>query len=147
MTDAPPGARPPAGARFEMPLRAGPEHADGLGHVNNVVYLQWMQDVATAHWRAVATPEEAAAIVWVVRRHELDYLGEVIPGDALAAHTWVGTWTTVTCERFIEIARAAGGKPLFRSRSVWVALDAGSGRPRRITPDLVARFAAGPPAG
>ena len=125
---------------YRMPLEVLPAHIDRLGHVNNVVYLQWMQTVAEAHWRAVARPEDQAGIVWVVTRHEIDYESPAFPGDRLEARTWVGEWTAATCERFIEIRRASDARLLVRARSVWVALDAKTGRPKRIARGLAERF-------
>jgi acyl-CoA thioester hydrolase len=121
-----------------------PEHLDGVGHVNNVVYIQWMQDVAAAHWRAVARPEDQARLVWVVTRHEIDYLAAGLPGDRLVARTWVGSWTAATCVRFIEIRRPADGKVLVRARTIWAALDAKTGRPTRIASETAAAFVRAP---
>jgi hypothetical protein len=59
--------------------RARPEDIDELGHVNNAAWVRWIQDMATAHWRAVADPAHVDAYVWVVTRHEIDYLRAVGP--------------------------------------------------------------------
>ena len=63
--------------RFELPLAIAPDDIDELGHVNNVVYLRWAQDVATAHWRAAATTEQQDGIAWVALRHEIGMRFEV----------------------------------------------------------------------
>ena len=68
---------------FEMALTAGPEHIDELGHVNNAVWVQWIQQVAVAHWHAVADPEHQDAYFWVVVRHEIDYLRARSEGDRI----------------------------------------------------------------
>ena len=65
----PPADRP----HFAQTVVAQPADIDELGHVSNIVYVRWIQDIATAHWRAVARPEDIAAFVWVVTRHEIDY--------------------------------------------------------------------------
>ena len=67
--------------RFTRTFVAQPQHIDELGHVNNTVWVQWIQDMATAHWDAVARPEDRAAFFWVVVRHEIDYLRALGPGD------------------------------------------------------------------
>lgn len=116
---------------------------DVQDHVNNVVYLRWAQEVAIAHWEAVATDTMRANTVWVVRRHELDYLSPALPGDEIIARTWVGAGTAVTFERHTEILRAGDRKVLAKARSVWCVLDPASGRPRRIDRELRERFGAG----
>lgn len=130
-------ARPVA---FEYTFRVAAEDIDRLGHVNNVVYLRYAQEAATAHWRATVGPEHRQGLVWVVRRHEIDYLKPALEHDELVARTWVGQANGATMERFIEIRRPATGDVLASVRSVWVALDAASMRPRRVTPELHARF-------
>ena len=74
---------------FELTLTAGPEHIDELGHVNNAVWVQWIQQVAVAHWEAVADRGHKDAYYWVVVRHEIDYLRAVHAGDVVTARTWV----------------------------------------------------------
>jgi acyl-CoA thioester hydrolase len=79
--------------RFERPLTILPEDIDGLGHVNNVVYLRWAQDIATAHWEAAATPEQQERLAWVALRHEIDYKHPALPGDDVLAST---LWCPIT---------------------------------------------------
>ena len=98
---------------FSLPITVSPADIDGLGHVNNVVYLRWMQEAATAHWESAASPELRAAVSWVVSRHEIDYKAPAFLGDRLVARTWVGEVRGATWERFIESAgpRATSSSP------------------------------------
>ena len=73
-----------------MKLLAEPQHIDELGHVNNAVWVQWMETVAVAHWRSVADPNHQDDYVWVVVRHEIDYLRAALEGETITARTWVG---------------------------------------------------------
>jgi acyl-CoA thioester hydrolase len=75
---------------FDLTLTAAPEHIDELGHVNNAVWVQWIQQVAVAHWDSVAAAEHKDAYFWVVVRHEIDYLRAAREGDRIVARTWVG---------------------------------------------------------
>ena len=75
---------------FELSFTARPEHIDELGHVNNAVWVQWIQQVAVAHWEAVADAAHLDAYFWVVVRHEIDYLRPAYDGDRVTARTWVG---------------------------------------------------------
>jgi acyl-CoA thioester hydrolase len=121
---------------FELPILVAPGDIDAQGHVNNVVYLRWMQDAATAHWEAVAPEEHKAKVSWVVTRHEIDYKAPAFVGEQLIARTWVGEPSGATWERFIEIRRAGDDRLLARGRSVYAALDRATGRPRRVDAEL-----------
>jgi acyl-CoA thioester hydrolase len=124
--------------RFSVPIRVTDVDIDRQGHVNNVAFLRFIQDAAAAHWTALAPEAVRQAYAWVVRRHEVEYLRPGFPGDELVAETWVGEPSGATWERFTEIARAGEDRPLVTARTVWVLLDAATGRPRRIDADLAA---------
>jgi acyl-CoA thioester hydrolase len=132
----------PAPARFDLAFTVRPADIDALGHVNNVVYLQWVQDVAAAHWQYASTPEMRASVRWVAVRHEIDYKAPAFENDGVVATTWVEAWTAVTSERHTEIARPADGKLLARARTVWCAVDAETQRPVRVDAGVRERFLA-----
>ena len=126
--------------RFEIARRVEPGDIDELGHVNNIVYLRWVQEAAIAHWRALATPEQQAALVWVVVRHEIDYLRPAMPGDGLKLRTWVGTAVGRAFERHTEILRAADARVLARARTLWCPLDPRTLKVVDVDDDVRARF-------
>ena len=126
--------------KFTLTLRVSDADVDAQGHVNNVAFVRYVQDVAVAHWRAVAPPEVQAAFAWVVRRHEVEYLRPGLPGDELLMRTWVGAPAGATWERFTEVLRAGEDRPIVTARTVWVLLDAGTGRPRRVDRTLLDLF-------
>jgi acyl-CoA thioester hydrolase len=134
----------PAVPTFHLTVRVSDVDIDRQGHVNNVAFLRYVQDVAAAHWTALAPPEIRAAFAWVVRRHEIEYLRPGVPGDELVLRTWVGEPSGATWERFTEVFRTGEDRPLVTARTVWVLLDAMTGRPRRVDSTLVARFTAPP---
>ena len=111
---------------------------DAQGHVNNVRYLQWIQDVAVAHWLSKATDSQKAEIVWVVLRHEIDYLKQAFENEKITAVTWVGAPKGAKWERLTEIRR--GDEILVKAKSIWVALDAKRLRPRRVDLELKEAF-------
>jgi acyl-CoA thioester hydrolase len=104
--------------QFERIFHVAGADIDELGHVNNVVYLRWVQDVAAAHWESATTPAERAAVGWVVLRHEIDYKHPARPGDDVIARTWVGPPAAATFERHTEISRAADRRVLAQARSL-----------------------------
>ena len=126
--------------KFEIAIRPVPQDVDELGHVNNVVYLRWVQDAAVAHWRSRTTPSEQAKIFWVVLRHEIDYKHPSFSGDRLIARTWVGIATDLEFERFTEILRENDNRLLARARTVWCPINAKTGKPLRVSPDIRGRF-------
>jgi acyl-CoA thioester hydrolase len=127
-------------ARFEMTISVLPGDIDEQNHVNNTVYLRWIQDVATAHWRAVASPKAQETIGWVVLRHEIDYKGPATLGDEMVLRTWVGKATRLTFERFTEIRRNRDGRLLSEARTLWCPIDARTGRPVRVSEEVRSRF-------
>jgi acyl-CoA thioester hydrolase len=127
---------------FELTFTAAAEHIDELGHVNNAVWVQWMEQVAVAHWRSVADPVHQDDYFWVVVRHEIDYLRAVLEGERITARTWVGdNLKGAKFDRHIEFI-GADGKARVRSRTDWAIIDKASGRPIRIPPEVVAPFTA-----
>jgi acyl-CoA thioester hydrolase len=127
-------------ARFEMIIPVLPGDIDEQNHVNNTVYLRWVQDVATAHWRAVASPKAQQTIGWVVLRHEIDYKGPATLGDEVVLRTWVGKATRLTFERFTEVRRNRDGQLLSEARTLWCPIDTQSGRPVRVSEEVRAQF-------
>lgn len=125
---------------FLYSLRVEPDDIDVMNHANNVVYLRWVQEVATAHWRAAATPQQQTDFTWVVLRHEIDYLAPALLGEELEARTWVGKAKGARFERYVEIRRTRDSQPLARACSVWCPLDPATGKPRRIDDALRQRF-------
>ena len=117
-----------------------PSDIDEQNHVNNMVYLRWVQDVATAHWRALASAEAQAAIGWVVLRHEIDYKTPATLDDEIVLRTWVGKATRLTFERFTEIRRKSDRQVLSQARTLWCPIDMQNGRPRRVSAEVRAQF-------
>jgi acyl-CoA thioester hydrolase len=127
---------------FELRIWVEPSDIDELGHVNNVTYLRWVQDVAVAHWNAAAPTEDRERLMWVVLRHEIDYRAPAFAGEELTVRTWVGTASRVRFERFTEITRIADGAVLAQARTVWCALDAVTRRPTAVSTAVREAFSA-----
>ena len=125
---------------FELEFLAAPEHIDELGHVNNAVWVQWIQEIAVSHWYSVADPQHDAAYFWVVVRHEIDYLRAAVEGDRVLGRTWVGE--APKGARFDRLVEFIGpdGKTCVRARTSWAIIDHAAGRPIRVPPDVIAPF-------
>ena len=125
---------------FEVAFTAGREHIDELGHVNNAVWVQWIQEVAVAHWQAVADPAHRDAFYWVIVRHEIDYLRAALEGDRVVGRTWVGEAPKgARFDRHMEFT-GIDGRVCVRARTFWAIIDKASGRPIRVPPQVVAPF-------
>lgn len=128
--------------RYSKDFTARPEHIDELGHVNNAVWLTWVQDIAVEHWNVVASPEHVARYIWVVTRHEIDYRGNVAEGETVSAETFIpGTPHGAQFDRCVEFRNSAG-KRIVAARSTWAMLDRETGRLVRIPPEVAAPFIA-----
>src|ERR1700730_7046040 len=103
---------------FEMIVPVLLADIDEQNHVNNTVYLRWIQDVATAHWKSLARPDAQAAIVWVVLRHEIDYRSPASLGDEILLRTWVGQASRLKFERFTEIRRKIDNRLLAQGQTL-----------------------------
>jgi acyl-CoA thioester hydrolase len=125
---------------FDLPISVEPSDIDELGHVNNVTYVRWVQDAAVAHWRARASAADQARLVWVVLRHEIDYKQPARAGDEIVARTWVGAASRLKFERHTELVRASDGRLLARARTLWCPIDAATGRPAAVSPEVRASF-------
>ena len=124
---------------FTLSLTPEPGDIDELGHVNNAVYVRWMQEIAVAHWLTVARAEDIARFVWVVTRHEIDYRRPTLPGETLTGRTWVGVPQGARFDRFVEFT-GSDGRVKAAARTVWALIDRASQRPLRIPTGLVAPF-------
>lgn len=125
---------------FELRLEAGPEHIDELGHVNNAIWVQWIQKVAVAHWEAVSDAAHREAYFWVVVRHEIDYLRAALEGDSILARTWVGDAPRgARFDRFVEFT-GPSGQICVRARTQWAIIDKALGRPIRVPAQVIAPF-------
>lgn len=127
---------------FELVLVACPEDIDELGHVNNAVWVKWIQKVAVAHWDSVAPQAHRDAYYWVVVRHEIDYVRPAHEGDAITARTWVADAPQgARFDRFMEFT-GPDGKVCVRARTQWAIIDKALARPIRVPREVIAPFIA-----
>ncbi len=124
--------------RFTVPVTA----VDGNGHVNNVAYVQWMQDIAVAHYGSMGGTAltQALGATWVVREHKIVYLGPAFAGEEIRARTWVVNLRRVRSLRRYQFVRQADGHPLVQGETDWVFVDIETGRPRRIPEEIANLF-------
>ena len=120
---------------FEIEMIVSEKDIDHLNHVNNVVYLQWVQDIATKHWNQLKEGHDTSNYVWVVIRHELDYSGKATLNDVIKIKTWVGETTGIKSIRHVAFYK--GERLLVKAKTFWCLVDAKTLRPRRITGEIL----------
>ena len=124
---------------FETNYTVVTSNIDELKHVNNLVYLQWIQDIANLHWNELKHGVDTAGYVWVVIRHEIDYVGQAQLGDTITAKTWVGKTAGLKSTRHVEFYR--NNKLLVKAQTTFCLLHAKTFKPTRITDQILMMLA------
>jgi acyl-CoA thioester hydrolase len=123
------------GKEHSYSIAVSKREIDDLQHVNNVAYLNYVQDAAENHWKILSNPNIDAQFIWVVVRHEIDYLKQAVLNDTLLIHTWVGESSGVRSIRFVDIKR--NNLLIARAKTTWCLLDKKSMRPVRIPKEII----------
>ena len=133
---------PPEGRKvFRLTFEPQPSDIDDNGHVNNVVYLRWAQDLGVAHWKSLAPADAQAQWAWVALRHEIDYRRELKLGETGHGRTWVAQQAEgPRFDRFIRID-GPDGAMCAQVVTTWVLIEQATGRPRRVPEWITAMFA------
>ncbi|QOD61415.1 acyl-CoA thioesterase [Polaribacter haliotis] len=120
---------------FEYKLKVKSEDLDDLNHVNNVVYVKWMDIVAFEHWAFLTKENPMKQFIWVVLKHEIDYLKQAVLGDKITVKTWVGETRGFKSERLMEFYK--NEELLVKAKTVWGMLDEKTYKPARIREDVL----------
>jgi acyl-CoA thioester hydrolase len=125
---------------YELEIEVRAADIDQLGHVNNVVYLRYVQEAAIAHWTNSASKEDQQKYLWVVTRHEIDYKRPAFEQDILVAKTWVGAAKNGLFERFTDLQRKEDAKVIARARTIWCPIDPKTMRPTEVSESVYKHF-------
>jgi acyl-CoA thioester hydrolase len=135
----------PSSNAYAHHFRVVASDIDDHGHANNVVWVRWLNEAAIAHAESVGFGREGMrgmGALWFVRRHDIEYLDSALLDQELVAWTWPATMNGATSLRRTLIVH--GERTLARAETTWVLIDAGSKKPRRITPELRAAYGINP---
>ena len=124
---------------FETKFTVVASDIDELNHVNNVVYIQWIQNIANLHWTQLKQDIDTTAYVWVVIRHEIDYIGQSLLGETLVAKTWVGKTEGIRSIRHVEFYK--NNKLVVKAQTTFCLVNAKTFRPTRITDQILMMLA------
>lgn len=123
----------PISSTYSKTITIPPSAIDENGHVNNVVYVQWMQDIAVEHYASLGGVEaQGPDSTWVVRQHSVEYLLPAFAGEEIEIRTWVENIRKVRSLRKYEFTRKSDGKFLVKGETDWVFVDVKTGSPKAI---------------
>jgi len=127
---------------FSWEFTVKSEDTDQNGHVNNVVYVRWMQDIAEKHSNARGSTKAMAAArrIWVVRSHNIEYLNPGFAGDLVVASTWLESFRRVKALRGSSFLRKSDNRVLARGMTEWICVSADTGRPCSIPEEVKIPF-------
>ncbi|MFY0636850.1 acyl-CoA thioesterase [Maricaulis maris] len=117
-----------------------PDDFDELGHVNNVVYLRWVQEMAVTHWHLISPPDTVAGEVWVALKHTIEYRDPILPGETAEIRTWLGKVHGPRFDRHVDIRKPGAKRVSARATTEWCRIGRESRRPMRIGEDVMAAF-------
>ncbi|QTE23376.1 acyl-CoA thioesterase [Polaribacter cellanae] len=120
---------------FEYKLKVTSKDLDDLNHVNNVVYVKWMDTVAFEHWSFLTKENPLQQYIWVVLKHEIEYLKQAVLDDEITVKTWVGETRGFKSERLMEFYK--GEELLVKAKTVWGMLDVKTYKPVRIREEVL----------
>ena len=118
---------------FTLTITVSSEDIDTLHHVNNLVYVKWMDKIATTHWNFLTKDNPLPQYIWVVMRHEIDYLKQATLGDEIVVKTWVGETKGITSVRFMEFYK----NDVLLVKAIWAMLNAKTYKPTRIRENVL----------
>ena len=113
---------------------------DEQGHVNNAVYVNWIQEAATEHWVSTMDDKIQAEVLWFCSRHEIDYKQQLFLGQDVEVRTWLGDTVGARFDRFVDIRGKGDANPSVSAKTTWVLISQSSGRPIRMKPEILAAF-------
>lgn len=129
-------------AIYRLPITVPSSAIDRLGHVNNVVYVQWMQDAAVSHSNHVGCTQRSqdAGASWVARTHQIEYLRPAFAGEEIHVLTWVADFRKVRSTRKYKFVRASDEAVLATAATDWVYVNRQTGKPLSIPAEIQALF-------
>ena len=125
---------------FQKEITVAKTDLDQLNHVNNVRYVQWVQDIAEAHWLKNASQQILDSYYWVLVKHTIDYKGQAFLGDAILIKTYVESSEGVSSIRKVEMHNQSSNKPIIISETKWCLIDKKTNRPSRISSEIAEMF-------
>lgn len=125
---------------YEKHITVQQEDLDAMNHVNNVRYVQWVQDIAEEHWISIADTNQQHRYLWVVLSHHIEYKGEALLNDLITLKTYVSSSEGVRSIRKVEMFNAKTEKLLVKAETNWCLINAETKRPMCIPDEIKGIF-------
>lgn len=125
---------------LEYDITVTTHHLDDLNHVNNVVYVQWVNDIAKTHWEKAAPQDIKNDYFWVLMSHTIDYKKAAVINDIITVKTFIIESSTITSLRAVEMYNKKTEELVAKSITKWCFMNAHTQRPTRITPEVEELF-------
>lgn len=119
--------------QFSVEINAG--DIDALNHVNNLVYVKWINEASEKHWAILSNAEINKKYYWVCLRHEIDYMGEVFFDDKITVVTWVGESKGVKSKRHVAIVK--NEIVIAKAETLWCLIDSKTQKPTRVNSEIL----------
>jgi acyl-CoA thioester hydrolase len=127
-----------SGATYTSTITVGAEHLDDQGHVNNAVYVRWIQEIAAEHWYSRHPKTDVDATYWVVLEHHIQYKQQSYLGDSLKVETYIEDPEGIRLPRIVDFFKE--DQLIVKARTLWCLIDAVTHRPSRINNDMLVGF-------
>lgn len=113
---------------------------DDLNHVNNVIYIHWVQEIAKEHWKSLVSNEIIKNYYWVLLEHQIKYLNPALLNDKIMIKTYIEKTEGIRSNRIVEIYNSNNDKLLVKSKTIWCLINAKTNKPNRITDEIRKAF-------
>tara|TARA_B100000427_G_C15200343_1_gene460010 strand:+ start:52 stop:444 length:393 start_codon:yes stop_codon:yes gene_type:complete len=121
---------------LEKKILVSKNDLDDLNHVNNVVYIQWIQEIAKEHWEKLASNEILDNYYWVLLEHQIKYLYPALLDDKIRIKTYIDSTEEIKSSRIVEIYNNDTNRLLVNSRTIWCLINSKTNKPVRIPDEI-----------
>tara|TARA_B100001996_G_scaffold65057_1_gene46972 strand:- start:203 stop:595 length:393 start_codon:yes stop_codon:yes gene_type:complete len=121
---------------LEKEILVSKNDLDDLNHVNNVVYIQWIQKIAKEHWEKLASNEILDNYYWVLLEHQIKYLYPALLDDKIRIKTYIDSTEEIKSSRIVEIYNNDTNRLLVNSRTIWCLINSKTNKPVRIPDEI-----------
>tara|TARA_B110000008_G_scaffold141380_1_gene143076 strand:- start:524 stop:913 length:390 start_codon:yes stop_codon:yes gene_type:complete len=125
---------------LENEITVSKNDLDDLNHVNNVIYIHWVQEIAKKHWKSLVSNEIIKNYFWILLEHQIKYLSPAFLNDKIRLKTYIEKTDGVKSNRIVEIYNKDTKKLLVTSKTTWCLINANTGKPNRITEEIKKAF-------
>ena len=125
---------------FEKTVVVCKQDLDDLNHVNNIRYIDWIQDISKEHWKSRVSEQVDQEVIWVVKSHHVEYKNEARLGDEISIRTYIAETRGAISVRAVEMRLLKSDKLLVESRTEWCLLSAKNFKPMRISEEIRSFF-------